>query len=252
MEPIVLNSGKRLVTSPLVLDRQRDSLIDTIRERHQIQSPSLRSSVEWDPQDRSPTGRGHPSSGSHVQGASHTSLPRSMQLSTSITLTTIAFDMRCCLPFTCEPKIYSFHSGTSASQRESRPNPIHCHPRPNPWNQRHSKSAPTSSPSGTMKGKQACRSPSPPNHTTTPSTFSTGRRVEQMAPRTKQSEVIMPGSKSSQRSWLTPKQQRGTHSSGVRSAWATYNAKTYSICINNIVVLWRAPVGIHDARTGEV
>ena len=34
MEPIVLHSGKRIVTSPMVLDKQLDFLIDTIRERH--------------------------------------------------------------------------------------------------------------------------------------------------------------------------------------------------------------------------
>ena len=34
MEPNVLHSGKRIITSHLVLDRQLDSIIDTVRERH--------------------------------------------------------------------------------------------------------------------------------------------------------------------------------------------------------------------------
>ena len=33
-EPIVLHSGKRIVTSPVVLDKQLDSLIDALRDRH--------------------------------------------------------------------------------------------------------------------------------------------------------------------------------------------------------------------------
>ena len=34
MDTIVLHSGKRNVTSPVVLDKQLDSIIDRIRERH--------------------------------------------------------------------------------------------------------------------------------------------------------------------------------------------------------------------------
>ena len=42
-EPIGLHSGKRLVTSPLVFDRELDSLIDTVRERHIMFNRNLRS-----------------------------------------------------------------------------------------------------------------------------------------------------------------------------------------------------------------
>ena len=34
MEPVILHSGKRIVTSPVVLRAQLDSLIDVLRERH--------------------------------------------------------------------------------------------------------------------------------------------------------------------------------------------------------------------------
>ena len=34
LDTIILHSGKRIVTSPVVLDKQHDSLIDTFRERH--------------------------------------------------------------------------------------------------------------------------------------------------------------------------------------------------------------------------
>ena len=42
-EPIVLHSGKRIVTSLLVLDRRQDSIIDTLRETQHVQPLSLRS-----------------------------------------------------------------------------------------------------------------------------------------------------------------------------------------------------------------
>ena len=41
MERIVLHSGKRIVTGPLVLDRQLNSLIDSIRERHNTFSRNI-------------------------------------------------------------------------------------------------------------------------------------------------------------------------------------------------------------------
>ena len=38
---IVLHSGKRIITSPVVLHKQLDALIDTIRERHIIFNRNL-------------------------------------------------------------------------------------------------------------------------------------------------------------------------------------------------------------------
>ena len=70
-EPIVLHRGKRLVTRPLVLEKQLDSLIDSIRERHTMFNRNISGLVLDEIIERSPTARGDGSHRPPVPAAAH-------------------------------------------------------------------------------------------------------------------------------------------------------------------------------------
>ena len=118
-EPIVLLRGKRLVTSPLVLDSQIYSIIDTLRERDTSGWAEICPVLCWIRSSHQNSNRWRSSrSLASSFASSPNSSPRSRQSSMSRTLTIGDLEMRCCLPFPLAPKIQSSDSATRASSKE--------------------------------------------------------------------------------------------------------------------------------------